>query len=252
MKTLRKLLLLGALVAAQGALAQNIQLHYDLGHSLWPDDLSERPSVTTTAEMFRPDRLGSTFFFIDLDYYTNGVAGAYWEISREFNFLTLSENDGLAAHVEYNGGVGTSKDLLRDTRYQQALLLGPAYNWHSSDFRKTFSLQALYKYFFRGEHAYQRAFSSVQFTAVWGISFAHGACDFSGYCDVWYDRTVNGNWIVQSEPQLWYNLNTLPGLSGFNLSLGGEVEISNNFVFTDLGRNNRLFFIPTLGMKYTF
>ena len=34
--------------------------------------------------------------------------------------------------------------------------------------------------------------------------------------------------------------------------LGGEVEISNNFVFTDLGRNNRLFFIPTLGMKYTF
>ncbi|MBR6671629.1 MAG: DUF5020 family protein, partial [Alistipes sp.] len=52
------------------AMAQNIQFHYDLGHSLY-DELKEageydgRPELTTTVEMFHPDGWGSTFFFID-------------------------------------------------------------------------------------------------------------------------------------------------------------------------------------------
>lgn len=56
--------------------AQNLQLHYDLGHSLY-DDLTSRPSVTTTFEMFKPDKWGSTFTFTDIDYQRDGVAGAY-------------------------------------------------------------------------------------------------------------------------------------------------------------------------------
>lgn len=52
--------------------AQNIQLHYDLGHTLY-SDLTPRQSVTTTVEMFKPDKWGSTFFFIDLDYKNDGV-----------------------------------------------------------------------------------------------------------------------------------------------------------------------------------
>lgn len=35
--------------------AQNIQVHYDLGHSLY-NDIDKRPSMTTTMEMFKPDR----------------------------------------------------------------------------------------------------------------------------------------------------------------------------------------------------
>ena len=45
--------------------AQNVQLHYDLGHNL-SDDLKNRPSVTTTVEMFKPDRWGSTSFLLIL------------------------------------------------------------------------------------------------------------------------------------------------------------------------------------------
>ena len=52
--------------------AQNIQVHYDLGHSLY-NDIDKRPSMTTTMEMFKPDRWGSTFAFIDLDYQRDGV-----------------------------------------------------------------------------------------------------------------------------------------------------------------------------------
>ena len=72
---MRKFLLFIALMA--GALtvgAQNIQLHYDLGHSLY-GGLSGRPNVTTTVEMFKPDKWGSTFMFTDIDYYTDGTAG---------------------------------------------------------------------------------------------------------------------------------------------------------------------------------
>ena len=39
--------------------AQDVQLHYDLGHSLYKN-LSSRTSVTTTVEMFKPDTWGST------------------------------------------------------------------------------------------------------------------------------------------------------------------------------------------------
>ena len=81
----QRLLMLAAFtVAAVSGFAQNVQLHYDLGRSLY-NDLSERQSVTTTIELFKPDRWGSTYFFTDLDYESDGVMGAYWEISREFN-----------------------------------------------------------------------------------------------------------------------------------------------------------------------
>ena len=53
--------------------AQNIQLHYDFGSALY-NSLDTRPKVTTTVEMFKPDRWGSTYFFIDMDY-TKNVLG---------------------------------------------------------------------------------------------------------------------------------------------------------------------------------
>ena len=249
MKKLQTVFLLSFLVAAAGHAQVNVQLHYDLGHSLYSDDLSQRPSATTTIEMFKPDRWGSTFFFVDIDYYTRGVSGAYWEIARELN---VSKNRQWAAHVEYNGGVSTPENLSYGNRFQQCVLAGPAWNWHSADFSRTFSLQAMYKYYFRGQNDFQRPFSGFQLTEVWGLTFAHGLCTFSGFCDLWYDPNVNGKLILLSEPQFWFNLNTIKGLDGFNLSLGSEVEISNNFVFDNEGHNNAFYVIPTIAAKWTF
>ena len=55
-----------AMAAFTNVQAQNVQLHYDLGRSLY-DDLSNRPSVTSTVEMFKPDKWGYTFLFTDID-----------------------------------------------------------------------------------------------------------------------------------------------------------------------------------------
>ena len=230
------------------AMAQNVQFHYDMGRALY-DDVSNRPQVTTTIEMFKPDKWGSTFLFTDLDYGHDGVAGAYWEIAREFNVCT---NKQWAAHVEYNGGMTSDKHTDYATRFQHAVLAGGAWNWANADFSRTFSVQLLYKYYFKGQNPWNKPFSSVQLTEVWGIEFAKGLCTFSGYCDVWYDKTVDGNYIIQSEPQFWFNLNAITGMNDVNLSLGSEVEISNNFIWNDDGKNNKFYAIPTVAAKWTF
>ena len=239
------LALVATTVAAPG---QNVQLHYDLGHSLY-NDLGNRPSVTTTVEMLKPDTWGSTYLFTDIDYQRDGVAGAYWEIAREFN---VTKNKQWAFHVEYNGGLNSDEDTWNATRFQHAVLAGGAWNWHSADFSRTFSVQALWKYYFKNRHYGARPFNGFQLTEVWGIQFAKGFCTFSGFCDLWYDPSANGKWIVISEPQFWWNLNKFKGWEKINLSVGTEWELSNNFVWNDKGEHNRFYFIPTIAAKWTF
>lgn len=240
-------MILGLLMALHmTAFAQQIQLHYDLGRDLY-DRLSERPKVTTTVEMFKPDKWGSTFLFVDIDYYSKGGAGVYWEVARE---LTVFKNKHWALHVEYNGGVASNRLTYQATRIQHALLGGIAWNWVSKDFTKNFSVQAMYKQYFNGQ--YRNGFAGFQLTTVWGDTFAKGLCTFSGFLDIWYDKDVKGKLIILSEPQFWFNLNALKGMKGVNLSLGTEVEISNNFVFDKYGENNRLYVIPTIAAKWTF
>ena len=219
----------GFFVTANG---QNVQLLYDLGHTLY-SDLSGRPNVTTTVEMYKPDKWGSTFLFT--------------EISREFN---VTKNKRWAAHIEYNGGATSLEHTAIASRFQHALLLGGAWNWASADYSKTFSLQALYKQYFKGMG--RKGFAGFQATAVWGLNFAKGLLTFSGFADLWYDPDVNGKLILLSQPQFWVNLNTLKGMNGVNLSLGTEVEVSNNFIFNDNGDNNKFFVIPSLAAKWTF
>ena len=45
-----------------GLRAQNIQLHYDFGRSLYDKDLKGRPLLTSTVEKFHPDAWESSFF----------------------------------------------------------------------------------------------------------------------------------------------------------------------------------------------
>ncbi len=230
--------------------AQNIQLHYDWGQQLY-NDLSSRPAATATIEMFKPDKWGSTYMFTDLDLQSDGMAGAYWEISREFN---ISHNKQWAIHTEYNGGLssGRANNSYFASRFQHAALLGGAWNWHNGNFSKTFSVQVLYKYFFKNNHLGQASINSFQLTEVWGMNLAKGLLTFSGFCDMWYHPNVNGKLIFLSEPQLWLNLNTLKGWNDVNLSIGGEVELSNNFVWNAKGQNNKFYAIPTLAAKWTF
>ena len=225
-------LLLSAFVG--GAVAQNIQLHYDLGRALYKS-LDERPWVTTTVEMFKADKWGSTYFFVDMDYTDKGVASAYWEISRELKFWKAP----FSAHVEYNGGLNYINN---------AFLGGATYSWNNSDFSKTFGIQVLYKYIQKNAKPH-----NFQLTGTWTLNFWQGKFTMSGFADFWREKHTdekgqNYNFIFISEPQFWINLNKFKHVNdNLNLSVGSEWELSTNFATRD-----GFYFIPTLAMKWSF
>ncbi len=222
------LLLLAIAVWVLGANAQNIQLHYDFG--------KDRKLVTSTVEMFRPDKYGSTFFFIDMDYSSdprnvdNGVSLAYWEIARAFKW---TETQAIMPRVEYNGGtmsVGGSTFI----PIENCWLAGIEHTWASADFSKILTLQGNYKYIKDKEDA------SFQLTAVWTVNFLKGKMSFLGFADFWKEEMFWGtDYRFLTEPQLWYNFCK-------NFSVGTEIEISNNFAKDGAQIN------PTLAVKYTF
>ena len=235
MKNLKWKLLFVALMSFSviSATAQNVQLHFDLG----------RNAATTTVEMFRPDKGGSTFFFVDMDY-TPKVSGAYWEIAREFCFWQDTEWNWLSVHAEFNGGFNTAAGS-----FNNSWLFGLTYSGHSDDFSKTWSLTASYKAI-PGTVGLnlQKQPHNFQLTGVWGVNFFDGWCSFSGFADFWREARIwqGTDFIFISEPQLWVNLNNIEGWENINLSLGGELEISNNFVEKGFRA------IPALGAKWTF
>ena len=255
---MKRLILMGVFALASfGAFAQNVQLHYDFGHNIYKKadgkDLRSRGYLTTTVEHFKADSWGSTFFFIDMDYLskskatgkTSGVVGAYWEISREICFWQNTKMSWLSLHVEYDGGLSKAAGS-----FNNAWLAGLTYSGHSKDFSKTWSLTAMYKVIpGTVDAAGKKQIHNFQITGVWGINFAHGWCTFSGFVDFWRENRPwqdTRQFILLSEPQFWVNLNKIKGWDKVHLSLGGEVEISNNFA------GKGFYCIPTLAAKWTF
>lgn len=226
--------------------AQDLQLHYDFGRNIYPDEQAGRPKVTGTFEHFSLDGMGSWYYFVDMDFYNDGACGAYAEVSREFNI----GSKGFAAHVEYDGGLCSKKAFA--TRYQQAALVGGAYNGHNADFSTTYSLQLMYKHYFKGVGG-KKAFPSVQLTGVWSTNLVGGALTFAGFFDFWRDvkgtynplKNGHGKLVFASEPQLWYNLNSIKGWEKCPVSIGTEMELYSGF-YTD---TNKMFWNPTLGIK---
>ena len=224
-------------VAALFVNAQNIQLHYDFGRNIYPDQEAGRQKVTITLEQFKADKWGSWYYFVDLDLSRKFFKSAYTEISREFSFGSGSP---FAAHVEYDGGLSEAAGS-----FQQAALLGAAYNGHSADFSKTWSVQLLYKRYFKS-YDYSRAYNSAQLTGVWGLNFAQNKCTFSGFIDFWRGEKANGHGqlVILTEPQFWYNFTP-------HFSVGSEIEISNNFIY-NLYDDKTFFINPTLAVKWNF
>lgn len=224
-------------IAFQNTAAQNIQMHYDFGRSLYSelDGEAKRPLLTTTVEMFKPDKWGSTFFFVDMDYTKEGVSSAYWEIARELQFW----KGPWSVHMEYNGGLNY---------IQNAYLGGATYTYNNGDFSRGFSLSAMYKYIQKHDRPH-----NFQLTGTWYMHFLQGKLSFTGFADFWREKhtDVNGvghDFVFMTEPQLWLNLNKLKRVSDdFNLSVGTEWELTHNFALLD-----GFYFIPTLALKWTF
>ena len=230
---MKKVLLLFSLFTIVASTnAQNLQLHYDLGE--------DRKYFTTTVEMFRPDKYGSTFFFIDMDYSSdarnvdNGISLAYWEIARAFKW---NENQKFMPRVEYNGGTFKLDDTPKDEGFipiENCWLVGVERTWASADFSKILTLQANYKYIEDKEDA------SFQLTAVWTVQMLKNKMTFTGFADFWKEEMFWGtDYRFLTEPQIWYNFSS-------HFAAGSEIELSNNFIGDEFS------VCPTIAVKATF
>ena len=248
-KTLRKkIFLFGAMVVASlSAGAQNIQLHYDFGRHIYHDEEADRQNVTLTFEGFSADKLGSWYYFVDIDATKNGVISGYTEVSREFTFAKVRQNNAFAAHIEYDGGLSKAAGT-----FQSAVLVGPAWNGHNADYSTTYSIQAMYKQFFGQAKEFNggaRRYASFQLTGVWSTTFAKKKCTFSGFIDLWRGKRASnghGTLVVLAEPQFWYNITR-------KISVGTEWEFSNHFIYRGVSTgvdNDKFYFNPTLAFKF--
>jgi hypothetical protein len=179
----------------------NVQFHRDF----------HREAFTSTVEILELDRRGSTFFFTDFDYYSEGETGSYFEVSRNFAVLrakpfvtnfSLQYNDGVL-NIDALGG----KQIPRTFLYGVALsniLIGPAY----------FELQGLVRQEFGANLGFQ-------FTGVWSVPIPKTPVTFQGYVD-WFNHNYRDQpTVVQAEPQLL--------VRSHQLAIGTEWEISRNF-----------------------
>lgn len=207
------------------AVGQNIQLHYDF----------TRKCATSTIEMFRPDKVGSTFFFVDMDFNPR-VKSVYGEIAREFCFWQDSKLNWLSLHIEYNGGMDGGFS------FNNNWLGGFTYSGHSDDWSKTWSFSAMYKAIPGNTHVH-----NFQLTGVWNLDFFDHWLSFDGVADFWREVTGVTKYSFATEPQLWVNLNKVKGMEDVDLSIGTEIELSVNFAGAK-GFNA----MPTVGVKYTF
>ncbi len=225
---MKKLILAFLVLAATATQAQtNLQTHYDFG--------KDREYLTTTLEMFKPDKWGNTFFFVDYNYAygdSKSPSETYFEIARCLKFW-----DGpLSLQVEYNGGLGGNTGF--SYPIDNAYLIGVDYGINNADFSKTLNIKALYKHI-------QGKQNSFQLTGVWGIHFLNKKMSFTGFADLWLE---DSNWGINdktstvfiTEPQLWYNFSE-------HFSAGTEVEIASNFAAVKGFKA-----CPTLALKWNF
>jgi hypothetical protein len=210
---MKKLITLFTILVTVTVTAQNFQLHRDL----------ERGHFTTTFEMFKPDKYGNTFTFIDFDYNASvGTSFAYYEIAR----VLKTEKMPVGAHIEYNGGHGNAFSL------NEAWIFGA--NYGKGNAKWGFSTYAGYKAFTGAGKG------NFQVTATWYWNIIADKLTCSGFADYWTQKGLffDGN-VFLAEPQLWYHLNK-------TFSIGGELEISSNFGVANDAIKGR----PTLAIKW--
>ncbi len=223
MKTKLCFWLCGCLLSAS-AFSQSLQLHYDLG--------KDRQYLTSTIEMFRPDSLGSTFFFVDFDYdggKGNTMSLSYFEIARYFTLPLLDHK--LDATLQFNDGHAVFDGAA--VPLGQIWLAGLSYPVKLRNFEV--KMDILYR------HADYSSGAGFQYTAAWFHPFCEERFLFSGFLDIWTEDRGEGNNVVwMAEPQLWWN-------AWDKLFLGSELEISRNFISSD-----RWEFMPTAGVQWFF
>lgn len=219
--------------------SQNLQLHFDSRHALYGTEVGPMNYLTATFEMFKPDKWGSTFMFVDYDFNFDkrNTGLVYGEIAREFKIGDCK----LMPHLEFNGGLGLVRGTGIGFSIPSSYMAGMGYPFQLGSF--FMSTYLVYKL-----NAFEENSHDAQWTLTWNANLLNNKLTLGGFMDLWSenkDRTgaeSGKKLVLLSEPQIWYNLTP-------NLSLGSEIELSYNFVNS---AESKFYAIPTIATKWNF
>lgn len=211
----------------------SVQLHRDLGSVLYPNDLEGRAKTTSTIQMQKPDKWGSTFFLVDLEYTRKGIGSTFFKLSRKVSFWDAP----IHIQFDYKGGHSSHN------AFKNNYLAGGSYTFRGKDFSKFISFSLLYKYIQKHHDPH-----NFQISCVWKMDFLKRLCSFSGFADWGRDKGRFGDFTALVKPQLWLNLNQIKGIDkDFNLSVGSVSEITYN-----QGNMEGFYVVPSLSIKWAF
>ena len=212
---MKRLLFLSlALMATTLLPAQELQLHYDLRHTLAPSrNPHNYPSLFF--QFFKNQDSGKTFvkpgsFLLqakaDFQGASHNISQAYIQISQSFRcwaphiFLSL----------QYSGGLGVTDPKQYSYYINNAFSLGLSYpfQWKGA----WLSAVLNYKYI-----PYAKSTHDPLFTLYWWSGYFHYKVEFAGDFSAWTENKDHGDaytagqqgkrFFFFAEPQLWYNIN---------------------------------------------
>jgi len=231
-----------AAVTATASVAhgQDLQLHYDLRHSVDPaNNARDFPSIVFKS--FKALPYGSFLLKLEanLDGEHRNVSKGYFEVSQTLRFWKAP----VYAYGEFTGGLGLFDHASGGYYIANSYSLGAAYPFQWNGGWASIALAYRYSNFSRPSH-------DPQATLYWGRPLG-ARWSFASTGVFWTQNQNQGDDFTQSltgkrgalliENELWWRA------SG-PISVGSEIRVSRN-VFTADGR---LLVYPTLGARYLF
>lgn len=216
------------------AYAQNLQLHYDLRHTVAPGQ-NPRNFTTLYFEYWKkqPDsgrsfvKPGSFLFKTEADLYGTGdnIGKFFLQVSQSLRFWKPK----VYLALQYSGGAGITEPK--------------QYSYYISN---TFSAGVEYPFQWKGAYFTSQLYlrytsTSVDplFTLYWWKGLLHYKLEIAGDFSIWTQNTnIGKRGFFFAEPQLWYKL--LP-----QLSVGSKINI-----YYPVSTNDLLQIAPTIAVRW--
>lgn len=242
-------ILISLILASILSYSQQLQLHYDLRHSLAPKQNAKNfPSAYF--EYFKTPDTGNSFIKpgsfllkVQMDFtgQRNNIGQFYMQVSQAFRFWQPK----IFLQVQYSGGLGIAEPGAYGYYLTNAFSLGVAYpfQWKNKAF---FNAYTSYKY-----TGFKKPSYDMIAAFYWLRFFSNYTINFSGNLVCWTENRNHGDDFTLNlkgkkfsffgDPQLFFSL-----YKGF--SAGSKVNLYYH-VITD---ENRFQAYPTLALKYQF
>jgi hypothetical protein len=239
-----KLMFFSALLfSAISGLSQNIQLHYDLRHSIDPK-LNPRNFPTFSFEYFKNvDTLGTGSFLFklqsDLKGKNNNIGQIFTQVSQSLRFWKPK----IYLSLNYSGGLGVTPTASGFYLYNSfGTGVSFPFQWKGA----WFATNLLFRY-----TAFNKPSYDPQLTVYFGKGFSQYKVFTAGSFVFWTENRDQGNEFTRSfsgkkfaffgDPQIWFRIK-----NGF--SVGSRINVYYHL----LSEHDQIQLYPTLGTKYQF